>query len=252
PTAPADAPLAASLHDKRQILLQHLLKEAAEAQDIPLDSPAVPIRELAFESITDQEVERAIFKGGSTAPGEDEIPSLVIKAGWELLKTPVTRLYRSCIAAGHHPACFKTAVVVILPKPNKADKSSHKSYRPIALLSVLGKGLERLVAKRMSWLVISSRVLSPQQFGALPLRSATDLTTCLTHDIEEALNRRLTASLLTLDVKGAFNAVLPGCLVRRLREQGWPPHICAWVASFATGRQVRIRLDGQIGPAEHL
>ncbi|KAI0991244.1 hypothetical protein K3495_g16943, partial [Podosphaera aphanis] len=41
-------------------------------------------------------------------------------------------------------------------------------------------------------------------------------------------------------------------LVRRLREQGWPPHICAWVASFATGRQVRIRLDGQIGPAEHL
>ncbi|KAI1003397.1 hypothetical protein K3495_g4812 [Podosphaera aphanis] len=104
----------------------------------------------------------------------------------------------------------------------------------------------------MSWLVISSRVLSPQQFGALSLRSATDLTTCLTHDIEEALNRRLTAFFLTLDVKGAFNAVLPGRLVRHLYEQGWPPHICAWVASFATGRQVRIRLDGQIGPAEHI
>ncbi|KAI1003391.1 hypothetical protein K3495_g4813 [Podosphaera aphanis] len=55
PTTPPDVPLAASLHDKRQILLQHLLKEAAEAQDIPLDSPAVPTRELVFENITDQE-----------------------------------------------------------------------------------------------------------------------------------------------------------------------------------------------------
>lgn len=134
--------------------------------------------------------------------------------------------------------------MVILPKPNKADKTNPKSYRPIALLSVLIKGLERLISKRMSWMAITAKVLSPQQFGALRLRSATDLATCLTHDVEEAL--------LILDVKGAFNAVLPGRLIRRLREQGWPPHICRWAASFATGRSVRIRLDGQTGPAEQL
>jgi hypothetical protein len=34
------------------------------------------------------------------------------------------------------------------------------------------------------------------------------LTTCLTHDVEEALNKGLTASLLTLDVKGAFKELL--------------------------------------------
>ncbi|EED12709.1 reverse transcriptase, putative [Talaromyces stipitatus ATCC 10500] len=59
----------------------------------------------------------------------------------------------------------------------------------------------------------------------------------------------MTASLLTLDVKGAFDAVLPGRLIRRLREQGWPTNLVLWIASFATGRSVQIRLDGEIGPS---
>ena len=69
------------------------------------------------------------------------------------------------------------------------------------------------------------KVIEKQQFGALPLRSAVDLTTCLTHDVESALNSKLTASLLTLDVKGAFDGVLLGRLVKRLREQGWPNNL---------------------------
>jgi hypothetical protein len=75
-----------------------------------------------------------------------------------------------------------------------------------------------------------------------------DLTTCLTHDVEEALNKGLTATLLTLDVKGAFDTVLPGRLVHRLHEQGWPDNLTRWVASFATGRLVQLKLDGEIGP----
>jgi hypothetical protein len=100
----------------------------------------------------------------------------------------------------------------------------------------------------MSWIAVSLKVLTKQQFGALPLRSATDLTSCLTYDVETALLQRKVASVLTLDVKGAFDAVLPSRLVRRLREQGWPDHLIRWVTSFATDRRVCIRLDGDIGP----
>ncbi|KAI0993970.1 hypothetical protein K3495_g14214 [Podosphaera aphanis] len=99
----------------------------------------------------------------------------------------------------------------------------------------------------MSWIAIKHKLLTRQQFGALPLRSSVDLTTCLTHDIENALARGETASIATLDIKGAFDAVLLGRLVRRLREQGWPSQICNWGGSFATERKVCIRLDGEIG-----
>ena len=146
------------------------------------------------------------------------------------------------------PHCFRHAVLAIIQKPNKADQANLRSYRPIALLSVLGKGLERLIARNMAWIAIRYKVLASQQFGTLPLRSAVDLTTCLLHDVEQALNQGKTASLLTFDVKGAFDGVLPGRLVHRLRTQGWPNNLARWIASFVTGRTVQIRLDNKLGP----
>lgn len=107
---------------------------------------------------------------------------------------------------------------------------------------MLGKGLERLIARNMAWIGIHYKVLASRQFGALPLRPAVDLTTCLLHDAEQALNQRQTASLLT------FDGVLPGRLVHRLRSHGWPDNLARWVAPFGTGRVVQIQIDGEIGP----
>lgn len=100
----------------------------------------------------------------------------------------------------------------------------------------------------MAWISIHYKVLASQQFGALPLRSAIDLTTCLTHDVEQALNQRKTASLLTFDVKGAFDNVLPGRLIYRLRAQGWLDNLILWIASFVTERTIQIRFDNELGP----
>ena len=121
---------------------------------------------------------------------------------------------------GYHPTCFRTATLAIIPKPNKTDRTSPRAYRPIALLSVLGKGLEQLLARNISWLAITLEIVGKQQFSVLALRSVVDLTICLTHDIEAALLANLKASFLMMDVKGAFDIVLPGRLVYRLREQG--------------------------------
>jgi hypothetical protein len=241
-------PPATTLPEKRAVLVRNLLQRQAEAGDIPLDAPAVPATALPFPEVNTTDVERAILRAGNTAPGADEIPTRILQLAWPLIRDKVTQLFKDCLQLGYHPQSFRQAILAILQKPNKPDRSSPRSYRPIALLSVLGKGLERLIARNIAWITVSYRVLASQQFGALPLRSAVDLTSCLTHDVEEALNQGHVASLLTLDVKGAFDAVLPGRLVRRLREQGWPSHLTQWVASFATGRSVRIRLDGTTGP----
>jgi len=136
---------------------------------------------------------------------------------------------------------------VAIPKPGKRDKSNPRSYRLIALLSVLGKGLERLVARRLAWVAVREKVLHPQQFGALPGRSATDLAAAVVHDVEEALLRGKVASMLTLDIKGAFDAVLPGRLVQRLKQQGWPDNLVRWVSCFTTQRSASLRLDDEAG-----
>ncbi|KAI0994497.1 hypothetical protein K3495_g13685 [Podosphaera aphanis] len=242
-----DGPPAQSPESKGDLLARCLLANQSEVEDIPLTSPAVASTPLPFPKLTSEELSRAIVRASNTTPGEDRIPTAVLRLAWPQISDLVLDLFQACLDTGHHPKCFRTAILAIIEKPNKLDISSPRSYRPIALLSVLGKGLERLVTRRMSWIAIKHKLLTRQQFGALPLRSSVDLTTCLTHDIENALARGETASIATLDIKGAFDAVLPGRLVRRLREQGWPSQICNWVGSFATERKFCIRLDGEIG-----
>lgn len=51
-------------------------------------------------------------------------------------------------------------------------------------------------------------VLSPQHGGALPKRSAMDLATSFVHDVEMAWYRREHVTMVTMDVQGAFDAVL--------------------------------------------
>jgi hypothetical protein len=58
---------------------------------------------------------------------------------------------------------------------------------------VLGKGLERLLARNIAWIAITHKVLVSYQFSTLPLRSAVDLTTYLMHNVEEAVYRQQTA-----------------------------------------------------------
>lgn len=243
---------AVSVEEKRALLVKELLTNSAVAGDIPFNSPATAVRAIDFPKITAQDIRKAILKAGNTAPGADEIPTRVLQLAWPYIEARILKLFQTCLEHGHHPACFRTAILAVIPKPNKTDRSSPRAYRPIALLSVLGKGLERLLARNISWLAISLKIVGTQQFGALPLRSAVDLTTCLTHDVEDALSKGLKASLLTMDVKGAFDAVLPGRLIRRLREQGWPDYLVRWIQSFATQRTVKIRLDGEIGPQTNI
>lgn len=201
-----DGPLALSPESKGDLLARCLLANQSEVEDIPLTSPAVANASLPFPKLT-SELSRAIVGANNTPPGKDRIPTAVLRLAWPKIADLVLDLFQACLDTGHHPKCFRTAILAIIENPNKLDMSSPRSYRPIALLSVLGKGLERLVARRMLWIAIKHKLLTRQQFGALPLRSSADLTTCLTHDIENALARGETASIATLDSKGAFSTL---------------------------------------------
>lgn len=205
--------------DKASFLVRTLLQKAAGVGDIEPSPPLSHPSPLPFPPVREHEAQKAIFSPKNSTPGQDNIPTSTLKKAWPSLRPAIVTLYQQCVESGWHPSPFREATLVALPKPGKRDRSSPRAYRVIALLSVLGKGLERLLAKRMAWVAITHKVLHPQQFGALPGRSATDLAACLIHDVEEAWARGCKASMLTLDVKGAFDAVLPGRLVQHLWDQ---------------------------------
>jgi len=252
PLSDGDGHLAVTIEDKARLLRRKVLTEAACTYDIQHDDSTPGTEHLPFPPPEEPEIQRALLEAGNTTPGDDEISVPLLRMAWPVLKKRIIALYKASLELGHHPRPFRNADVVFIPKMGKRDHSLPKSYRPISLLRTLGKGLERLVAKRLSWIAIKYKVLHPQQFGALPLRSSVDLTACLVHDVEEAWakDRKLISSVLTSDIKGAFNAILPGRLLKRLRDQGWPDTVARWAFSFATGRTARIQVDKVTIPPE--
>ncbi|KZZ88524.1 reverse transcriptase [Ascosphaera apis ARSEF 7405] len=228
---------------KQELLFRTFTNPGVPAED-QLEPPNAFPSTLPFPDITRHEVRQSVLETPSTAPGMDGIPVSLLKVAWPLVEDRVFHLFCACLKLGHHPDSFRKARVVVLSKPGDRDRSTPRSYRPISLLSTLGKGLERLVARRLSYVGLEHGIFGSQQFGALPRRSAVDLTSCLVRDVDFQFRNLRVASLLTLDIQGAYDAIFPGRLRRRLAEQGWPKPLVDWVFSFASDRSVALTLDG--------
>ena len=86
------------------------------------------------------------------APGPDSIcPELILHAG-AALKSWLRDFLSSCLGRLKIPKIWRRALVVAIPKPAK-PVGDPKSYRPISLLCVPYKILERLIYARVEPLI---------------------------------------------------------------------------------------------------
>ncbi|KAJ6438021.1 hypothetical protein O9K51_09443 [Purpureocillium lavendulum] len=240
--------------DKANALRRATLERRTSQDDIA--DPWIPVitrRTIPFaQSVSLEEVRDATLRTGNTSPGSDNITVKMLRAVWHVIGNLVHKLFQGCLNVGHHPKPFREAEVVMITKPGRRNLSEARAWRPISLLSCLGKGLERLIARRLAWASVHHGVLHPQQAGALPKRSAVDLVAALVHDIEEAFARNMVATVVTLDAEGAFDTVLQNRLILRLRQQGWPPNVARWAGSLMHDRSACVRYQDVTTPSSPL
>ena len=89
-----------------------------------------------------------------------------------MVKDKVLLLFQISLDKGELPTQWRNAKIIPLKKPNKGDYTVAKAWRPISLLSTLGKTLESVVAKRVSHAVETFGLLPTNHFGARKKRSA--------------------------------------------------------------------------------
>jgi hypothetical protein len=114
---------------------------------------------------------------------------------------------------------------VVIQKPGKGDYSIPKAHRPISLFRTLSKGLEKVVARRISDFLERTGQLPRTQFGAQPRRSTDQALTILVERIYSAWRTRKVLSLVTFDVQGAYNGVNKEVLQERMLKLGIPETI---------------------------
>ena len=207
----------------------------------------VPMPDLTLEENEEKVMAAKPWK----APGEDNLPAIVWKQLWHVVKYRVWTLFDSSIRDGVVPHQWRTAKIIPL-KPEKGDYTVAKAWRPISLLSTLGKILEAVVAERISYAVEVYGLLPANHFGARKRRSADQALMLLQEQIYKAWRMGRVLSLISFDVKGAYNGVCKERLLERLRARGIPEGLVRWIGAFCSERTTCIVVNGHTSENQEL
>ena len=218
------------------------------------DEGTQPQRALVLmPSLTIEEIERRVFAASSwKAPGDDGLPAMVWKQIWPVVKDRVLLLFQTSLEEGSLPTQWRNAKIIPLKKPNKRDYTAAKAWRPISLLSTLGKTLESVVAERISNAVETFGLLPTNHFGGRKKRSTEQALLLLQEHIYNAWRSRKVLSLVSFDVKGAYNGVYKERLLQRLTARGIPLALVRWIDAFCSERTATILVNGYTSEQQQL
>ena len=182
-----------------------------------------------------QELKFIIVSLGNTAVGHDEIHNRCLKNGNKLLFQHLVKIYNSSLSMGFIPEAWKLGHVILLPKP---DKNPHEIqfYRPITVLSCLGKLIERIIKHRLTLFAESHHLLPNTNENLLHL----------THDVCSNLHQSRKVALVDFDIKQAFDSVWHNGLLFKLKQMRIPDYLWQWCKQFLNGRNSLIELNASI------
>ena len=208
----------------------------------PDDPPARPTR--PFSPITKEEAHALLsHTKNASAPGSSGIGWELLKQGWSHIDDALTEVFNACITLGYHPPTWKSAVVVVIPKPDKPDYTLPKAHRPISLLETMSKLLEKVIAQQFQHDIVEYELIPTTQFGGRRFSSCLDAGLSLFHDIQAAHGLNLKCGMLLFDVKGFFDHVNHDRLAAVISALGFHHSLCAWTKAFLVDRRVRLRFN---------
>ena len=237
--------------DKCKVLREKLLPAPLPLANPPTLNLEPHPEDIEWKPITRNEVRAAILgTKAHNAPGISGMTGAAYHHAWKVASEELFLILHAAAEIGYHPKMFRHSICVILRKPKKPDYTLPKAYRPIQLLEVLSKALERIQGDRLSYLAIKHDMLPPLHFGGIKGKSAEDAILCAAHDIHAAHNHNQVASSLTFDISGFFNNVSHPTLLATLHEKCIPLPMVKWVNTFLTDRWMAMCLDGTQGDSQ--
>jgi hypothetical protein len=127
-------------------------------------------------------------------------------------------LFNNCLKSGTFPDLLKMARIIPIFK--KGEISDLNNYRPISVLPVISKILEKVVAEQLVHFLTSNHILHPQQFGFQKGKGTRDGIASLVEYILKSFEEGYDTYAVFCDLSKAFDCVDHGILISKLDHYG--------------------------------
>lgn len=192
------------------------------------------------DDFTMAELRRALSHTSSNATGPDTIPFIFLQQIPELQQVLLLSFYNYVWNHGF-PKQWGQSILIPILKPGKLS-TSPDSYRLIALTNCMCKVMERMVNRRLQYILESKNVLKPYQSGFRLSHSTLDPLTVLQSDASNALQNKQFCIAVFLDINKAFDTVWHRGLIDQLQNIDLQGNLPVFIQSFLTSRTFSVRI----------
>ena len=186
--------------------------------------------------ITDEEEVSKLVKDidKSKASAIENISSRIVKDAFEVIPHYLTILFNMSLSTGSVPVSWKKATVIPLKK--EGNSPDVNNLRPISLLPIQIKLLEKIVHNRLITFLDQHMLLDGKQGGFRPNHSTIDTIVRFTEDIYKNLNEGQTTIAVYIDLRKAFDTVNHGILLKKMKLLGIKGRNYNWIENYLRDR----------------
>ena len=188
------------------------------------------------DPVTTNEILRIIHNfPNNKAPGNDNINSKLLKEVSDVIAEPLTYIFNLSFETGIVPDLLIIARVIPIYK--KGERNLPSNYRPISLLSIFDKILEKLMHKRLSNFLETNKILYKYQFGFRKNHSTSQAVMEVVDKMYQYCNNREVTMGIYLDLQKAFDTVNHPILIEKLATYGIRGIVLKWSISYLSNRK---------------
>lgn len=197
-----------------------------------------------FEPTDENEVFSIINEiSNKHSSGLDGIPCSLLKTVSREISAPLASIINNCFVTGCFPSELKHAKLI--PVFKKGDKNKASNYRPISLLSVFAKIIEKLVYNRLFKFLSTNNMLSNFQFGFIPGRSTQNAIFESLDYLINCLDKGECTAAIFFDLSKAFDTLNHNILLHKLFCYGIRGTALNFFKSYLSERTQRVFLSYQ-------
>ena len=176
-----------------------------------------------------------------TSTDHYEVSQDLILSNLETLAPVIAHIWNQSIKDGVFPDAAKIAKVVPVFKGKRLDASDFTNYRPISLLPIIGKIIEKLMHKQLTDYLDMNHVLYPSQYGFRKKHNTNFATMDFVDSIARSVDTGEFAYGVFIDLSKAFDTINHKLLLKKLSHYGITDGALDWFRSYLSDRQQYVK-----------